>query len=190
MRLVLASTSPHRRAVLHAASVPHEAVAPTFVEHASDAAPAEIAVSFARAKAESVAARFPDAVVVGADQVPEVGGRRLEKPVDAAAAVAQLASLRGKSHRLLTAVAVVADGRTTHRLVVHEMLMRDLSDAEIAAYVERDRPIGCAGGYKIEAAGTLLFTTMNGPDHTAIVGLPLSALAELLAERGCSLLVG
>lgn len=190
MRLVLASTSPHRRAVLHAASVPHEAVAPTFVEHASDAPPAEIAVSFARAKAESVAARFPDAVVVGADQVPEVGGRRLEKPADAAAAVAQLTSLRGQSHRLLTAVAVVADGRTTHRLVVHEMCMRDLSDAEIAAYVERDRPIGCAGGYKIEAAGTLLFTTMNGPDHTAIVGLPLSALAELLAERGRSLLVG
>lgn len=189
MRLVLASTSPHRRAILEAASIAHEAVAPSFVEdHGSDP-PEQIAIAFARAKAESVAARFPGAVVIGADQVPELDGKPLTKPANVAEAEAQLRALRGKTHRLWTAVAVHADGRTEHRLVVHHMHMRALGDAEITAYVARDRPIGCAGAYKVEAAGALLFSSMEGPDHTAIVGLPLAALADLLAERGLSLLL-
>ncbi len=189
--LVLASTSKYRRALLDAAGIAHEAVAPPFDErHDGPAPPDELVVAFARGKAESLSRARPDAFIVGADQVPEIDGHVLTKPGSAAAAVEQLARLQGRAHRLLTAVALhdPASGRTTHRVVVHAMRMRPLSRAQIEAYVARDEPTDCAGAYKVEAAGALLFEAMDGPDHTAIVGLPLTALASLLAEHGVDLL--
>ena len=187
-RLVLASTSRYRRALLDAAGLAHEAVAPRFEEdHAIPLAPADLALAFARGKAESVALEHPGALILGSDQVPELDGRVLTKPGSAEAARAQLAALAGRTHRLHTALAVHLDGRTEARLVTHHMRMRPLTAAQIAAYVARDAPLDCAGSYRVEAAGALLFAAMDGPDHTAIVGLPLTALAELCAAFGVAL---
>lgn len=187
--IVLASTSRYRRALLEAAGIAHLAVPPRFDEdHAHPLPPDELVVAFARAKAESIAADHPEALVVGSDQIPELDGRILTKPGSREAAVEQLTALSGRTHRLLTAVAVHARGRTESRLVVHRMRMRALTPAQIDEYVARDRPFDCAGSYRVEAAGALLFEAMDGPDHTAIVGLPLTALASLCASFGLDLL--
>ncbi len=186
-RIVLASTSKYRRALLDAAGVRYEVASPSFVEdHARALPPAEMVVAFARGKAESLGA--PDALVIGADQIPELDGVILTKPGSREAAIAQLRALSGRTHRLLTAVAIHDGVRTESRLVVHRMTMRRLTDAQIASYVDRDEPFDCAGAYKVEAAGALLFETMEGPDHTAIVGLPLTETAKLLAMFGVDVL--
>jgi septum formation protein len=189
--LVLASTSKYRRALLDAAGVPHLAVAPTFVEeHDGTLAPDALALAFARGKAECLAADHPEALIVGADQVPAIDARVLGKPGTREAAVEQLLALQGRTHRLHTAVAV-HDPRarvTRTRLVTHEMSMRSLTRAQAEAYVEHDAPLDCAGAYRVEARGALLFESMRGDDHTAIVGLPLTALAGLLRELGADLL--
>lgn len=188
-RIVLGSTSKYRRALLDAAGIAYEAASPPFVEeHARALPPAELVVAFARGKAESLAAAHPDALIIGADQIPELDGRSLTKPGTREAAIAQLRALAGRTHRLLTAVAIHDGARTESRLVVHRMTMRPLTDAQIAAYVDRDQPFDCAGSYKVEAAGALLFEAMDGPDHTAIVGLPLTETAALLAAFGVDVL--
>ncbi|MBI2393831.1 MAG: septum formation protein Maf [Deltaproteobacteria bacterium] len=187
MRLVLASTSQYRRALLDAAGIRYEAVSPPFVEeHGHAREPSELVVELARGKAESLAAQLPDALILGADQIPAVDGRVLTKPGSRDAAIEQLRALSGREHRLFTAVAVhePASGRTLTRTVIHVMRMRALTEAQLAAYVDRDQPFDCAGAYKVEAAGALLFEAMEGVDHTAIVGLPLTAVAELLLAFG------
>ena len=177
---VLASTSRYRRALLEAAGIVHRAVSPPFVEeHATPLPPEELVVAFAKGKAESVEAA-PNEIVIGADQIPELDGRILTKPGSRERAIDQLLLLQGRTHRLLTAVAVRKQNKIDCKLVVHRMTMRALGRAEIERYVDRDKPYDCAGSYRIEAAGTLLFETMEGPDHTAIVGLPFSAVAELV----------
>ena len=187
MRLILASTSRYRRALLDAAGVRYEAASPPFEEdHARPLSAEAMVIAFARGKAESLAA--PDAVVIGADQIPALGDRILTKPGTRHAAIDQLQLLAGRTHRLLTAVAVHHGGRTESRLVVHEMRMRPLTRAQIERYVDRDEPFDCAGSYKVEAAGSLLFESMQGADHTAIVGLPLTALSDLLELFGVPLL--
>lgn len=187
MRLILASTSRYRRALLEAAGVEFTAASPPFNEdHSRTLTPEAMVVAFARGKAESLAA--PDAVVIGADQIPALEDRILTKPGGRQAAIEQLQLLAGRTHRLLTAVAVHARGRTESALVVHQMRMRVLTREQIERYVDRDEPFDCAGAYKVEAAGSLLFEAMDGSDHTAIVGLPLTALTTLLAQFGQPLL--
>jgi septum formation protein len=187
--ILLASTSRYRRALLEAAGISHLAVAPRFDEdHTEPLPPEQLVVAFARAKAESIALDHPGAVIVGSDQIPELDGQILTKPGNAETARAQLRVLSGRPHRLLTAVAVHAQGRTESRLVVHHMHMRALTAAQIDEYVARDQPFDCAGSYRVEAAGALLFDAMDGPDHTAIVGLPLTALASLCFAFGVDLL--
>lgn len=189
--LILASTSRYRRAQLEALGVAHLAVDSGFYEdHESGLAPEPMVICFARGKAEAVAREHPSALIIGSDQAPEIDGRALIKPGTKAAAVEQLLSLAGRTHQLLTAVALhdAASGRTEHRVAVHAMKMRPLTRALAEAYVERDEPLDCAGAYRIEGLGLLLFEEAAGNDHSAIMGLPLLALAELLAGAGVDLL--
>jgi septum formation protein len=187
VKLILASTSKYRRALLDAAGIEYEAASPPFEEdHRQKLSPEEMVVAFARGKAESLAS--PDALVIGADQIPELDGQILTKPGSRDGAIAQLQALQGRTHRLLTAVAVHGSGRSESKLVIHQMKMRTLTRAQIERYVDRDTPFDCAGAYKVEAAGALLFESMLGSDHTAIVGLPLTALRELLDRFNHSLL--
>lgn len=187
-KLVLASTSVYRRALLERLGVAFTAVAPSCDEEAlKDPAlsPAALAAHLAREKARSVAASWPEAFVLGSDQLVEVDGEILGKPGTAEAALGQLMRLSGRAHRLVTAFALVrSDGWLSEHLDVHTLHMRALSRTELERYVASDRPLDCAGSYKIEAAGIALFERIEGADFTAITGLPLMALTSLLRELG------
>ncbi|GIW87260.1 MAG: Maf-like protein [Isosphaeraceae bacterium] len=183
--LVLASTSPYRRQLLERLRVPFECEAPEVDETAyGAAAPAELASTLARAKAAAVAERFPRAVVIGGDQVVALGEAVLGKAGSAEAAVEQLGRLAGRTHELITAVVVVAEGVEWSHVDRTRMRMRTLSEAEIRRYVDRERPWDCAGSYKIESLGISLFEAIEGGDPTAIVGLPLMAVARALRQFG------
>jgi septum formation protein len=188
LRLVLASTSPYRAALLSRLGVPFEAVAPRVDE--SERGPvgesiAERAARLARAKAESVHALHPEAHVLASDQIVDLSGEALGKPGDREGAVAQLTRLAGRTHQLHTAVHLVYPNRTRFAHVdTHRLTMRVLLDDAIRRYVAADDPIDCAGSYKIERRGIALFSAIEGTDHTAIVGLPLLKVTEWLARAG------
>jgi septum formation protein len=186
--LVLASTSAYRRELLERLGVPFTAVAPSCDEDALKdpaLAPAALAVHLAREKARSLAASWPDAHILGADQLVDLEGEVLGKPGSREGALAQLTRLAGRSHRLVTAFALARpDGSLAEHLDVHTLHMRALSPAELERYVAADRPLDCAGSYKIEARGIALFERIEGADFTAITGLPLIALTTQLRAHG------
>jgi septum formation protein len=191
--LVLASTSPSRRALLARLvrdfeAVPHRVDEPAHARALGSASPDRVALSLACAKALSVAAEHPSAHVLGSDQVVDLDGEILGQPGDASGARAQLRRLAGRRHRLVTAIALRApDGETATHLDVQAMQMRALSDDAIARYVAADDPVLCCGSYKIEALGVTLFEETVGSDPTGIQGLPLLALARLLRDAGWTL---
>lgn len=189
MNLILASTSPYRRALLERLGVPFQAVAPGIDEdrcQARDMVPRALTEALAREKAEAVASLHPDAIVIGSDQVADLDGRVLGKPGSVEAAIDQLRSMSGRSHRLITSVAVVHHERNlvaTHTDLT-SLTMRSLDDTALRRYVEADLPLDCAGSYKLESRGITLFERIVSDDHTAIVGLPLIALTTILRSLG------
>ncbi len=191
MQLILASTSPYRRMLLERLGLPFEAVAPPFPEHGQVEIPDPSALVLANAlgKARSLRAQYPRATIIGSDQAAVCNGRVLGKPGTAERAVQQLMELAGHEHTLLTAVSVITPGtppggRELSELVTNRIRVRPLDEDEARAYVARERPIDCAGAYKSEALGIALFEHLRGDDPTAIVGLPLISLCNLLREVG------
>ena len=187
--LVLASTSPYRRDLLARLGLPFTVAAPTCDEDAikAEGQPVQALVArLARLKAASVPPPSARCLIIGSDQAAEIDGEILGKPGTVAAAEAQLARLAGREHRLVTAVAVLdpASGRLGEALDVHHLTLRPLQADEIRRYVAQDRPLDCAGAYRIEGLGISLFEAISGADFTAIVGLPLLALSRLLREAG------
>ncbi len=185
--LVLASTSPYRKALLERLGVPFECVAPGVDEDTAkgkETSPIAIARLLARAKAKAVSQQRSKDVVIGSDQVCALDETVLGKPGSKAAAEQQLKLLRGKAHLLLTAVAVQRGSKVEEFVDVTTLRMRDLTDAEVRRYVELDQPLDCAGSYMFERAGVGLFDRVEGEDHTAIVGLPLVKLCEVLRGFG------
>lgn len=185
--LVLASTSPYRRRLLARLGVAFDVASPGVDEEraAPDGDPCSVARALARAKAEAVAGQLgPGAVVIGSDQVCALGDERLGKPGSEEGARSQLRRLAGRTHELITAVAVVHGGGIEEFVDRTELTMRALTDAEIAAYVAVDQPVDCAGSYKLEAAGIGLFERIESADWTAIEGLPLLQLASVLRRLG------
>jgi len=185
--LILASTSRYRAALLERFGVPFSAQSPRVDEAEISGEPPRVrAVRLAAAKAEEVASRFPDCVVIGGDQVPAAHGTILHKPGNAANCREQLRLLSGSSTEFYTACAVRC--RATNLQVSHldttTVRLRALADAEIERYVEREMPIECAGGFKAEALGITLFERMYSEDPTAIVGLPMIWLAGALRNAG------
>ncbi|MBW2524625.1 MAG: septum formation protein Maf [Deltaproteobacteria bacterium] len=189
--LVLASTSPYRRKLMDQLAVPYVAAAPEEEEdHQLELPTEEFVQELARRKALSLAAKFPEALIIGADQVAEIDGERLFKPMTPARAKAQLRRLAGRTHRLVTGLVVhePETGRTEAALDVQRMTLRSLSEEAIAAYVEADAPVDCAGAYKVEGAGIALFASMRGDDFTGIIGLPLTKVVDLLERFGVDVL--
>lgn len=186
--LVLGSTSPYRRELLARLRVPFDVLGPDVDEEAlqrSGAEPSSIALRLAVAKAASVAAKRSDAFVIGSDQVVDLDSEILGKPGDEVRAREQLARLQGRTHRLVTAIALRApDGTLRTHVDVHRMTLRSLGAAEIERYVAAEQPLDCCGAYKIESLGIALFERIEGDDFTAIPGLPLIALGRLLRESG------
>ena len=186
-RLVLASTSPYRRELLARLRLPFDVESPGVDEQArADEAPGPLALRLALAKAEAVAARDGEAVVIGSDQVAELEGESLGKPGDHARATAQLRLMRGRLVVFHTAVAVVcrARGFAESALVPVTVRMRDLNDAEIERYLRAEAPYDCAGSAKIETLGIALVESVASDDPTALIGLPLIRTCALLRRAG------
>ncbi|MCS6969756.1 MAG: nucleoside triphosphate pyrophosphatase [Planctomycetota bacterium] len=185
--LVLASSSRYRRALLARLGLPFAWEAPEIDEEASERSalpPRAIAEQLAERKARAVAARHPQAVVIGSDQLAHLDGELLGKPGSAAAAEQQLARLAGREHELVTAVCVLHPQGAERATVVARLRMRALDAASIARYVAADQPLDCAGSYKLEQRGIALFERIACEDHTAIVGLPLLWLSGTLIRLG------
>lgn len=182
--LILASTSPARRALMDALKVPYRAEAPGVDEELEPGIPVEEAVRrLAHRKATAVLARHPEAVVVGADQLAAVGEERLGKPADRAAARAQLVRLRERPHRLVTGVCVLAPGFHLEEVDVATLGFYPVPDEELERYLELEEWRGCAGGYRIEEAGGALVESLEG-DRTSVQGLPMLRLVRMLRSAG------
>jgi septum formation protein len=189
--LVLASKSAIRYALLRDAGVPVEVqpadIDERTIEQRSPARDAgELAALLAREKARTIAARLPGRLVLGADQTLALGERRFSKPGDRAHARAQLAALRGRTHELHTAVALVRESAIVfeHREVAR-LTMRAFSDSFLESYLDA---VGAAvtasvGGYQLERIGIQLFERIEG-EHFVILGLPLVALLQYLRQAG------
>lgn len=186
--VVLASTSRYRRELLARLGLSFETEAPGVDEAAFAAfglAPRALAERLALEKCQAVARRRPGAIVIGSDQLVAVDGEILGKPGTAESAVAQLRKLSGRTHELVTALAV-ARGSDIHRQTdVTRLTMARLSEESLRRYVALDSPLDCAGSYKIESLGIALFERIESEDATAIQGLPLLTVARWLRGWGC-----
>ena len=191
MKLILASTSTARRAMLKAAGVPFEAVSSLIDERRvedelHDIAPATLAATLAQKKALAIDA-VPGTLVLGSDQILETtDGDSLSKPSTRDEARVQLVGLRGRSHRLISAAAIAEQGNIVWRgSETATLAMRDLSDDFLGTYLEDewDEVRHCVGGYRIEGSGAQLFESIEG-SHFAILGLPLLPILSYLRTRG------
>ena len=185
--VVLASTSPYRRALVERLGIPFRCLAPPFDEASISAEglnPRDLAQTLAVGKAESVSRLEPAAVVVGCDQLVHLDGRIFGKPGGVSQAVAQLEAMSGRTHDLITAMVVLRGELKFMHVDVTRLTMRPLGRRRLERYVESDRPLDCAGSYKIEERGVVLFERIETEDFTAITGLPLLALTRILGELG------
>ena len=185
--LILASTSRYRRELLQRLRLPFEVHAPLVDETPLfGERPFELAQRLALAKAQAVSMAFPDAVVIGSDQVADLDGEPIGKPGTHERAVAQLRAMRGRSVVFQTAVAVVraSTNYTGAALAPVTVRFRDLSDAEIEHYLLTEEPYDCAGSAKCETLGIALLDAIDSDDPTALVGLPLIRTSALLRAAG------
>ena len=185
--LILASTSPYRRALLGRLGLPFECVAPGADEARLPGETAKLmATRLARLKAEAVAARHPGAVVIGSDQVALRGEDVLGKPGTVDRCREQLQASSGREVVFLTAVHLIdgTAGRTESHVDRTVVQFRELTDAEIERYIALDNPLDCAGGFKAEALGIALFEHIVADDPTGLTGLPLAWVAGALRRAG------
>ena len=189
-RLVLASTSIYRRQLLERFRLPFTVHSPGIDE---SLLPNEDAISLvhrlARSKAEAVALRYPESVIVGSDQVAIRGATILGKPGSAEAAISQLKAASGAQILFQTAVHVIDPQHQRHEAHVDTTVVkfRNLADDEIIRYVEAEKPLDCAGAFKAEALGITLFERIDSHDPTALTGLPLIWLSSALRRAGFQL---
>jgi septum formation protein len=190
MKLVLASTSAYRRALLERFGLPFVTARPEVDETPLPGeTPPATANRLAIAKARAVAEDHADALIIGSDQVAHLGDEVFGKPGTVERAIAQLQRMRGKTVVFHTALALVntRSGAMRTDSVPTRVVFRDLSDAEIVRYVDKERPLDCAGSAKSEGLGITLLESLSGDDPTALVGLPLIALARMLRAEGVTL---
>jgi septum formation protein len=190
-KIILASTSPYRRELLARLGLPFEVCNPQTDETPlPDEPPENLALRLSEAKARAVAVNYPDALIIGSDQVAVMEGRIFGKPGNHERAVQQLSDLSGKTVNFFTGLCLLntktnqADVRGIPTLVG----FRDLSRTEIENYLQREPSYNCAGSAKSEGLGITLLKFMRGDDPNALVGLPLIALSDMLRKQGVSIL--
>lgn len=189
--LVLGSTSSYRRELLSRLRIPFTVASPEVDETPlAGENPLTLATRLALAKARAVAHKFPQAVVIGSDQVADLEGLALGKPGNFERATAQLRQMRGKTVIFQTALAVVCleTGFERQDVASVRVQFRDLSDAEIEAYLLTETPYDCAGSAKSEGLGIALLASIANDDPTALVGLPLIRTCHMLRAAGLKLL--
>lgn len=190
IRLVLASTSPFRRELLGHLQIPFETVAPDVDESPLlGESPTASAERLSLAKARAVVDRFPDALIIGSDQVAYLGEQRFGKPGNRDNAFAQLRSMSGRSVIFHTGLCLLnaASGRVHLRGIPTEVRFREMSDAEILRYLDKEDALNCAGSARSEGLGIALIEYLRGDDPNALVGLPLIALCDMLRAEGVEL---
>jgi septum formation protein len=189
-RLVLASTSRYRQELLARLAIPFETTAPNVDERpAAGEMPQALALRLACAKAQAAQAAFPDALIIGCDQVAAVGATLLNKPGTHARAVEQLKLMSGKQIAFFTALCLL-NARTLQRqtaIVPVTVHMRELSTGQIERYLQAERPYDCAGSARIEGLGITLVARLDGDDPNALIGLPLIKLCDMLRNEGVDL---
>ena len=191
MKLVLASTSKYRRELLSRLKLPFEVVSPDVDETPlASESPSATALRLSVLKAQTVTAQFPDALIIGSDQVLMLDSEQLGKPGNYANAFVQLKKMQGKAMVFHTALTLLNSrtGHTQTRDVPTVVHIRTLTDAQIEAYLNKEAPFDCAGSAKSESLGIALMERMDSPDPTALIGLPLMALTEMLLNEGVDVL--
>ncbi|MDP3539714.1 MAG: Maf family nucleotide pyrophosphatase [Azonexus sp.] len=190
-KLILASTSPYRRELLGRLCLPFEVANPqTDESELPGETPETLALRLSEAKARAVAETYPDALIIGSDQVATVDGQIFGKPGTHERAVTQLRALSGKTVNFFTGLCLlnartgIADLRGVPTLVT----FRELNDSEIENYLRREPAYNCAGSAKSEGLGIALLQSMKGEDPNALVGLPLIALCDMLRRQGVAVL--
>ena len=188
--LILGSTSRYRRELVERLNLPFTTAAPDVDETpAPGEAPGDLALRLALAKAHAVAALHPDAIVIGSDQVSDLNGQPMGKPLVHERAVQQLRSMRGQTVMFHTAVAVVckATGFEQSDIAVIKTVVRDLTDDEIERYLRAEQPYDCAGSAKSEGLGISLLDAIHSDDPTALIGLPMIRTCRMVRAAGIQL---
>jgi septum formation protein len=191
--LILASTSPYRRALLERLRLPFKVVAPEVDETPlAGESPMRTALRLAAGKAEAVVPAAGGALVIGSDQVAVLDAQPLGKPGDHAGAVRQLQAMRGQRVVFHTALCLLnaASGRKQVENVPTSVFFRDFSDAQIEHYLRTEQPYDCAGSAKIEGLGIALVERIESDDPSALIGLPLMKLATMLKNEGIEVIPG
>jgi septum formation protein len=187
-RLILASTSGYRRELLGRLQLDFTTARPQVDEQVHPGEmPAALASRLAAEKAVAVADRMPDTWVIGSDQVADLDGQALGKPGTLEHAHAQLTAMSGRRVRFHTAVTLAGPGHSLHALDLTEVQLRALTPTDIERYLAAEPALDCAGSFKCEGLGIALFDSIRSEDPTALVGLPLIALARLLRQAGFEL---
>jgi septum formation protein len=189
-RLVLASTSRYRQELLARLGIPFETTAPNVDESpAAGEMPQALALRLACAKAQAAQAAFPDALIIGCDQVAAVGATLLNKPGTHARAVEQLKLMSGKQIAFFTALCLLnaLTSRRQTAIVPVTVHMRELGTGQIERYLQAERPYDCAGSARIEGLGITLVARLDGDDPNALIGLPLIKLCDMLRNEGVDL---
>lgn len=181
--LILASSSPHRRALLERLQLPFQCVKPGIDEAAlAGEKPIELVQRLAQQKAFAVADQYPNHFIIGSDQVALINGKVLTKPGNFDNAAQQLRQQSGQRVQFYTGLALYDSAKQRYQtdVISTEVAFRVLSEQEIGDYLEADKPWGCAGSFKAEGLGISLFDGIYGSDPTALIGLPLIRLSEML----------
>jgi len=191
MKLILASSSPYRRELLARLGIPFEVVSPDVDEtHQSNETPEALVERLAIAKAQAVARRHADALVIGSDQVAVYNGAIVGKPLTHERAVEQLRAASGKAVVLYTGLALIhsASGRVHSEVIPFRVVFRALSDAQIENYLRKEQPYHCAGSVKSEGLGIALLERFEGDDPNTLIGLPLIRLVRMLEREGLAVI--
>lgn len=189
--IVLASTSPYRKALLEKLQVTFSTAAPQVDESPlPDESPEQLVARLAEAKAKVVADQFSNALIIGSDQVAVVDGKILGKPGTRENAFAQLKRAAGKRVIFLTGLCVynTLSRRSQVEVVPFSVIFRQLTDTQIMHYLDREQPYNCAGSFKSEGLGIALFERLEGDDPNTLIGLPLIRLVRMLESEGFPIL--
>ena len=192
MSIILASESPYRKELLERLNLSFR-TCPAHIDEESiwntDLSPLEVSLELSKLKAKKVFSDFPKSIVIGSDQVIALGNQVFGKPMTETKAVQQLIELQGKTHQLITSVCILSESKeVTFSNTANLMIRAELTRDEIENYVKHDRPLNCAGSYKIEGMGIALFEKVETNDFTSIIGLPLIELTKNLREFGIGVL--
>lgn len=189
--IILASTSPFRRAILEKLDVPYEVASPSIDETAHEGeTAAQLVERLAIAKAKTIADQNTEGLVIGSDQVAVIEGTILGKPDDHATAIKQLRAASGKRVTFYTGLALInaSTNKLQSEVVPFDVVFRQLTESQIENYLLKEQPYNCAGSFKSEALGICLFEKLEGDDPNTLMGLPLIRLVRMLENEGLNII--